>query len=35
VKAGLCEYPEDYKYSSAEFYYKNVKTFDFLVHCDG
>ena len=32
VKAGLCEYPEDYKYSSARFYLKNEKDWDFLVH---
>lgn len=32
VKAGLCEYPEDYKYSSARFYLKNEKNWDFLVH---
>lgn len=35
VKAGLCEYPEDYKYSSARFYYKNKKDWNFLVHVDG
>ena len=32
VKAGLCEYPEDYKYSSARFYLKNEKNWEFLVH---
>ena len=32
VRAGLCEYPEDYKYSSARFYLKNEKDWDFLVH---
>lgn len=32
LKAGLCEYPEDYKYSSAKFYLRNEKNWDFLVH---
>lgn len=33
VKAGLCEYLEDYKYSSARrFYLKNEKDWDFLIH---
>ena len=32
VKVGLCEYPEDYKYSSARFYLKNEKDWNFLVH---
>jgi hypothetical protein len=35
VRAGLCPYPEDYKYSSARFYLKNEKDWDFLVHVDG
>lgn len=35
VKAGLCEYPEDYKYSSARFYICNEKDWDFLVHYKG
>jgi len=35
VKAGLCKYPEDYKYSSARFYLKNEKDWDFLTHIDG
>ncbi|MFZ2905451.1 MAG: transposase [Cyclobacteriaceae bacterium] len=35
VKAGLCEYPEDYKFSSAKFYIKNEKDWDFLVHHEG
>ena len=35
VKAGLCQYPEEYKYSSARFYLKNEKDWDFLVHIDG
>lgn len=35
VKAGLCKYPEEFKYSSAGFYYRSEKYWDFLVHCDG
>ncbi len=35
VKAGLCKYPEDYKYSSARFYEKNEKDWSFLVHHEG
>lgn len=35
VKAGLCEYPEDYYYSSAGFYEKNRSDWDFLSHYDG
>lgn len=35
VKAGLCQYPEDYKYSSAGFYLKNESNWDFLTHYDG
>lgn len=35
VKAGLCEYPEDYKYSSARFYEKNEKNWTFLTHYNG
>jgi len=35
VKAGLCEFPEDYYYSSAGFYIKNEKNWDFLIHLDG
>jgi len=35
VKAGLCKYPEDYKYSSAKFYYSSHKNWEFLIHCDG
>ena len=34
VKAGLCEHPEDYKYSSAGFYLLNEKNWDFLTHID-
>ncbi len=32
VKAGLCQYPEDYKYSSARFYELNEKDWLFLTH---
>ena len=32
VKAGLCECPEDYKYSSAGFYLKQDKRWTFLKH---
>lgn len=32
VKAGLCEFPEDYKYSSAGFYEKNKNDWVFLTH---
>jgi len=35
VEAGLCRYPDDYYYSSAAFYYQNVKNFDFLSHFNG
>jgi putative transposase len=35
VEAGLCRYPEDYYYSSAAFYYKNIENFDFLLHFAG
>ncbi len=35
VKAGLCEFPEDYKYSSARFYEKNEKDWIFLTHHEG
>jgi putative transposase len=35
VRAGLCKFPEDYKYSSAGFYYKQDRYWSFLVHCDG
>ncbi len=31
VEAGLCKYPEDYKYSSASFYYKNDKSWGFVM----
>lgn len=35
VRAGLCRYPEEYKYSSARFYLKGERDWDFLVHVDG
>lgn len=35
VKAGLCQFPEDYKYSSARFYLLNEANWDFLKHYGG
>jgi REP element-mobilizing transposase RayT len=35
VKAGFCELPENYKYSSARYYEKNEKDWPFLSHHDG
>ncbi len=35
VKAGFCQYPADYKYSSARFYEKNEKDWVFLTHHKG
>lgn len=35
VMAGLCQFPEDYKYSSAQFYEKNVNDWVFLTHHEG
>jgi REP element-mobilizing transposase RayT len=35
VKAGLCKNPWEYKYSSARFYLKNERDWDFLVHTNG
>jgi len=35
VKAGMCLYPEDYQYSSAAFYHKGERRWDFLSHFDG
>ena len=35
VRAGLCKEPEDYKYSSAQFYLCNKKNWDFLEHYNG
>jgi putative transposase len=34
VKAGLCEYAEDYKYSSARFYELNQDDWGFITHCE-
>jgi REP element-mobilizing transposase RayT len=35
VKAGLCQYPEDYKYSSARFYELNENNWRLLTHYNG
>jgi putative transposase len=35
VRAGLCKYPEEYKYSSAGFYFCNAGDWDFLSHYKG
>ena len=35
VKAGLCQYPENYKYSRARFYEMNEKDWVFLSHHNG
>ena len=35
VKAGLCELPEEYKFSSARFYIENRNGFSFLSHYEG
>ena len=35
VEAGLCAYPEDYKYSSAKFYESGMDEFGFLTHWMG
>lgn len=32
VKAGMCEFPEDYVFSSARYYISNELNFDFLSH---
>jgi len=32
VAAGLCVYPEDYKYSSAKYYESGIDVFGFLTH---
>jgi len=32
VRAGLCIYPEDYKYSSALFYKTGIDNWGFLTH---
>ena len=35
VKAGLCINPEDYRYSSAAFYYDGTDRFGMLTHYSG
>lgn len=35
VRAGLCRYPEEYRYSSAGFYLLNSSEWEFLSHADG
>jgi hypothetical protein len=35
VKAGICQLPEDYKYSSASHYILNKSEWEFLSHYDG
>ncbi|GIL21739.1 MAG: transposase [Bacteroidota bacterium] len=35
VRAGFCQYPEDYKYSSARIYMKNENDWVFLTHYEG
>ena len=35
VAAGLCDYPEDYKYCSAKFYESGMDEFGFLTHWKG
>ena len=35
VNAGLCQYPENYHYSSALFYEKGIDTFNMLTHYMG
>jgi len=35
VKAGLCDFPENYKYSSAKFHEIGVDDFGFLEHIRG
>ncbi len=32
VAAGLCIYPEEYKYSSAKFYDSGIDEFDMITH---
>jgi putative transposase len=32
VKAGVCKYAEEYEYSSALFYLKEINNFGFLNH---
>ena len=33
VKAGLCNLPEEYYYSSAKFYHTGIDQFEMLTHC--
>jgi len=35
VRAGLCQYSWQYKYSSAKYYLKHKKDWEFLKHVDG
>jgi putative transposase len=35
VKAGLCKYAEEYRFSSARFYYDEFDEFSFLMHYNG
>ncbi len=35
VKAGICQLPEEYKYSSASYYILNKSPWEFLSHYDG
>ena len=35
VRAGLCKYPEEYKYSSAMFYKTGIDNWGFLTHYHG
>ena len=35
VRAGICAFPEEYKYSSAGFYELGKRDWDFLVHIGG
>ena len=32
VRAGMCHFPEEYKYSSASFYFTGIDNFGFLTH---
>jgi putative transposase len=34
VKAGLCSFPEEYYYSSANFYHSGIDIFGFLSNSD-
>lgn len=35
VKAGICSFPEDYKYSTAKFYESNIDDWGFITHYRG